>query len=74
MFLEKNQAKGDQYGWRNNEKLSAIPNNIHDEDLETTVIKICKKFGINVEVRDTEGCHRLSLSLSQEIVEFMIKG
>ena len=41
--LEKNQAKGEQYSRRNNVELSDIPNSIRDEDLENTVINICKE-------------------------------
>ena len=60
--LEKNQAKGEQYSRRNNVELSGIPNSICDEDLENTVINICKESGIDVNARDIEGCHRLPLS------------
>ena len=60
--LEKNQAKGEQYSRRNNVELSGIPNSICDEDLENTVINICKESGINVDARDIEGYHRLPLS------------
>ena len=60
--LEKNQAKGEQYSRRNNVELSGIPNSICDEDLENTVINICKESGIDVNGRDIEGCYRLSLS------------
>ena len=60
--LEKNQAKGEQYSRRNNVELSGIPNCIYDEDLENTVINICKESGINVDARDIKGCHRLPLS------------
>ena len=60
--LEKNQAKGEQYSRRNNVELSGIPNSISDEDLENTVINICKESGIDVNGRDIEGCHRLPLS------------
>ena len=60
--LEKNQAKGEQYSRRNNVELSGIPNSICDEDLENTVINICKESGINVDARDIEGCHQLPLS------------
>ena len=60
--LEKNQAKGEQYSRRNNVELSGIPNSICDEDLENTVINICKESGIDVDARDIEGCHRLPLS------------
>ena len=60
--LEKNQAKGEQYRWRNNVELSGIPNSICNEDLENTIIKICKESGIDVNAKDIEGCHRLPLS------------
>ena len=43
-------------------ELSGIPNSICDEDLENTVINICKESGIDVDARDIEGCHRLPLS------------
>ena len=55
--FEKNQAKGEQYSQRNNVELSGIPISICDEDLENTVINICKESGIDVDVRDIEGCH-----------------
>ena len=60
--LEKNQVKGQQYSRRNHVELSGIPNSICNEDLENTVINICKESGIDVDARDIEGCHRLPLS------------
>ena len=42
--------------------LSGIPNKIFDEDLENTVINICKMSGIDVDTRDIEVCHQLPLS------------
>ena len=60
--LEKNQEKGEQYSRRNNVELSDIPKSICDEDLENTVINICKEYGIVVEARNIEGFHRLPLS------------
>ena len=60
--LEKNQAKGEQYSQRNNVELSGIPNSIFDEDLENTVINICKESGIDVDARDIKGCHSLPFS------------
>ena len=33
-----------------------------DQDLENTVINICKESGTDVDARDIEGCHRLPLS------------
>ena len=61
--LEKNQAKkGEQYSRRNNVELSGISNSICNEDLENTVINICKESGIDMDARDIEGCHRFPLS------------
>ena len=55
--LQKNQAKVERDSRRNNVELSGIPNSICDEDLENTVINICKESGIDVDARDIEGCH-----------------
>ena len=69
--LEKNHVG-------NNVELSGIPNSICDEDLENTVINICKESGIDVDARDIEGCHRLPLSrnsrgINQRYAEAMLK-
>jgi len=37
-----------QYGRRNNLEISGIPNEIEDENLEKTVIKILKKIDVDV--------------------------
>ena len=60
--LEKNRAKGEQYSRRNKIKLSVKPNSICDEDLENTVINICKQSGVDADTRDIEDCHQLPLS------------
>ena len=62
VYLEKNQAKGEQYSHRNNIEISGIPNIIPDEDLENTIISICKDSGVEIDPKDIEGCHRLPLS------------
>ena len=62
VYLEKNQAKGEQYSHRNNIEISGIPNRIPDEDLENTIISICKDSGVELDPKDIEGCHRLPLS------------
>ena len=46
IYLEKNQAKGEQYSRRNNVEISRIPNSIPDKDLENTVTSICKDSGV----------------------------
>ena len=62
VYLEKNQAKGEQYSRRNKIETSGIPNRIPDEDLENAVISICKDSGIEIYPKDIEGCHRFPLS------------
>ena len=61
-YLEKNQAKGEQYTRWNNIEISGIPINISNEDLESTIISICKESGVEIDPKDIEGCHRLPLS------------
>ena len=51
----------EQYSWRNNVELAGIPNSIRDNDLEETVINICKEHEIDISPIDTEVCHRLCL-------------
>ena len=62
VYLEKNQVEGEQYSHINNIEISGIPNRIPDEDLENTIISICKDSGVEVDSRDIEGCHKLPLS------------
>ena len=71
--LEKNQAKGEQCSRRNNVELPRIPDSIPDEDLENTVINICKESEIDIEARDTKGCHRLPLSRSSRSHDKRVK-
>ena len=61
-YLEKNQAKGEQYTRWNNIEISGIPIKISNEDLESTIISICKESGVEIDPKDIEGCHRLPLS------------
>ena len=57
--LEKNQAKSKQYSRRNKIELSCIPNDIPEDNLEKVLIDICHDFGLEIEPKDIEGCHRL---------------
>ena len=59
--LEKQQSKSEQYNRRNNVEISGISNEVSDQNLEQTVIGICKDSGIEVNPLDIEGCHRLPL-------------
>lgn len=56
----------------NTVELSSIPNSI-PEDLENTMINICRESGIDVEARYIEILRDVANSLSQGIVEVMIK-
>ena len=59
--LEKQQSKSEQYNRGNNVEISGISNEVSDQNLEQTVIGICKDFRIEVNPLDIEGCHRLPL-------------
>ena len=57
--LEKQWCKSERYNRRNNVKISGISNEVSDQNLEETVIGICKDSGIDVNSLDIEVCHRL---------------
>ena len=59
--LEKQQSRSEQYNRCNNVEISGISNEVSDQNLEQTVIKICKGSEIDVNPLDIEGCHRLLL-------------
>ena len=59
--LEKQQSKSEQCNRQNNVEISGISNEVSDQNLEETVIGICKDSGIDVNTLDLEGCHRLPL-------------
>ena len=59
--LEKQQSKSEQYNRRNNVEISGISNEVLDQNLEQTVIGICKDSGTEVNPLDIEGCHRRPL-------------
>ena len=60
-YLERQQSESEQYNRRYNVKISGISNEVSDQNLEETVIGICKDSGIDVNSLDIEGCHRLPL-------------
>ena len=62
VFLEKNQAKVEQYSRRSNVEISGKPTNIRDNDLENTMISICRDSGVEIDPKDIEGCHRIPFS------------
>ena len=50
--LEKQQSKSEQYNRRNNVEISGISNEVSDQNLEQTIIGICKDSGIEVNLLD----------------------
>ena len=62
VYLEKNQAKGEQYSCRKNVEISGIPNTIPDNDLENTVTSICRDPGVEIDPKYIEGRPRIPLS------------
>ena len=50
--LEKQQSKSEQYNRRNNVEISGISNEVSDQNLEETVIGICKDSRIDVNSLD----------------------
>ena len=59
--LEKQRSKSEQHNRPNNVRISGISNEVSDQNLEETVIRICKDSGIHVNSLDIEVCHRLPL-------------
>ena len=43
-------------------EISGIPNTFPENDLENTVISICRDPGMEIDPKDIEGCHILLLS------------
>ena len=56
VYLEKNQAKGEQYSRRNRVEISGIPSSIPDKDLQNAVISIYKDSRVEIDPKDIEGC------------------
>ena len=58
-LLEENLAAQDLYCRRNNIEISGIPDDIQQNQLETKVIEICQKIGVDFTHNEIEACHRL---------------
>ena len=58
-ILESNYNDLAQYGRRNNVVFSGIPENVPDNNLESTVISVLSDIGVQVDPRDIEACHRI---------------
>ena len=53
------------YDKRINVFLSAIPENVPDNNLERTVISVLSNIDVQVEPRDIEACHRIAKPTSK---------
>ena len=56
-ILESNHNDLAQYGRCNNVVFSGIPENVPDNNLESTVISVLLEIDVQVESRDIEACH-----------------
>ena len=54
-----------QYGRRNNVIFSGIPENVPDNNSESTVISILSEIDVEVEPRDIKECHRIGKPTSK---------
>ena len=54
-----------QYDRRNNVVFSGIPENVPDNNLESTVISALSDIDVQVEPRDIEACHRIGKPTSK---------
>ena len=60
--LESSINHIEQYGRRNNVIISGIPDDINDNDLESTVTKLMKDVDVYIDSGDIEACHRIGKS------------
>ena len=73
-ILESNHNDLAQYGRRNNVVFSGIPENVPDNNLESTVISVLLDIDVQVEPRDIEVCHQIgkpASKLQKTIVRFV---
>ena len=59
--MKNNNPNQSEYNRQNNVEVSGISNEVSDQNLEETVIRIDKDSGIDGNTLDIEGCHRLPL-------------
>ena len=63
-FLEREVARLDQYGRRENLEIAGIPEYISDNELEANVLHILRKIGVtHLDSYAIVGCHRLGKKL-----------
>ena len=52
----------EQYGRRNNIKITGNPDNVPDQNLEEKVVDILNEISVDVSPKDTEACHCVGVS------------
>ena len=62
VFLESSINQVEQYCRRNNIVISGIPDDISDNDLESTVSDIMKDVDVDINISDIEAGHRIGRS------------
>ena len=73
-ILESNHNDLAQYGRRNNVVFSGIPENVPDNNLESTVISVLSDIDVQLEPSDIEASHRIGKPTSKKqktIVRFV---
>ena len=58
-ILESNHNDLVQYGRCNNIVFRGIPENVSDNNLESTAIAVLSDINVQVETRDIEACHQI---------------
>ena len=60
LTLESEHNSLDQYGRRNNIKITGIPDSVPDQNLEEKVVDILNEISVNVAPKDIEACHHVA--------------
>ena len=60
--MESSINQVEQYGRGNNIVISGIPDDIRDNDVESTVFGIMKDVDVDINSSDIEACHRIGKS------------
>ena len=62
LTLESEHNSLEQYGRRNNIKITGIPDIVPDQNLEERVVDILNEISVNVSPKDIEACHHVGVS------------
>ena len=73
LLLEREHWKINQYTRRNNIEIAGIPENIKNEVLEDTVVKILDKIGVKCDPTVIEACHRLPRNRRPKVCNTIVR-